>query len=173
MRQFAVLCALWVGLAAVSSAQEYPKWEVFTGYSHEIADVSRSTVNMDGFHFSAAQNVNHWFGGLLDVAVHFARENGQTVDSESVAFGPRFAYRKSKALTPSGHVALGIVHGSQGYLGNSTSGTHFAVVAGGALDYHWKPSVAFRVIQGDYVRTYFQSLPRNNVQLATGLVVRF
>ena|ERR687887_1692346 len=172
MRKLIALCAMWFGFAVLAAAQETPSWEIFTGFSHEIADLDGSQTKLEGFHVSVAQNVNSWFGGLLDFSAHFKRINGLTVDTESVAFGPRVAFRKFDRLTPSAHVALGIVHGSQGFLGNSTSGTHFGVVAGGALDYNLRRHVAIRIIEPDYMRTTFQDLPRNNLRLSAGIVFR-
>jgi hypothetical protein len=173
MRKLIALCTMWLIFGVVAAAQQFPKWELFAGYSHEIADIDRSKTHLEGFHVSAAENVNRWFGGVLDFSAHFKRINGITVDTESVAFGPQIAYRKFDKLTPSVHVTLGVVHGSQGFLGNSTSGTHFGVVAGGALDYKLRQKFAIRIIEPDYIRTTFQDLPRNNIRLSTGLVFRF
>ena len=174
MRRLIALCAMWLSFGAVAAAQQlFPRGEVFLGYSHEIADLDRSQTGLDGFHLSATENMNSWFGGVLDFSTHFTSVNQSLVDTETVAFGPQFTYRKSTSLTPSAHAEVGVVHGSQGFLGNSTSGTHFAFVAGGALDYKLRDSVAIRLIQGDWIRTDFQSLSRNNLRLSAGLVFRF
>jgi len=173
MRKLIALCAMWFIFGAAAVAQQYPKGEVFVGYSHEIVDLDRSQTGLDGVHLSAAENMNSWFGALLDFSVHFKDVNGTTVHTETVAFGPQVAYRKATSVTPSAHAEVGVAHGSQGFLGNSTSGTHFAFVAGGALDYKLRGNFAIRVIQADWVRTWFQDLPRNNVRLSAGLLVRF
>ena len=173
MRKIIALCAVLFGYAAAALAQQYPAGEVFVGYSHEIADVDRSQTNLDGFQLSAAENINHWFGCMLDFSEHLARINQATVHTETIAFGPQFAYRKLPSLTPSAHVEVGVVHGNRGFLGNSTSGTHAAFVAGGALDYKLRQNFSIRVIQADWIRTSFQDLSRNNVRLSAGLLVRF
>jgi hypothetical protein len=173
MRKLILLCAFWISFLAAAMAQDhqvYPRGEVFIGYSHELADVSRSRVDLNGFHVSAVENVNSWFGGVLDFSAHFTTVNGTVVDNETVAFGPQFAYRKMKSILPSAHVALGVAHGSQAFLGNSTSGTHFAFVGGGALDYAPGSKFAIRIIEGDLIKTKFQDLTRNNVRLSAGVV---
>jgi hypothetical protein len=174
MRRLIALCAVWFSFGAIAVAQqEFPQGEFFLGYSHEIADMSRSKTGFDGFHLALAENVNSWFGGVLDFSTHFKNVSGTFVDTENVAFGPQFSCRKLPHVTPSAHAEVGVTHGSEGFLGNSTSGTHFALIVGGALDYKVGESVAIRPIQADWIHTSFQSLGRDNLRLSAGVVFRF
>ncbi len=172
MRKVLLVCFVGLGLGTLCFGQNAPKWELFGGYSHSLADVSRNTLNLDGVHVSAAENMNNWFGGLLDFSAHLTSVNGKVVDNETIGFGPQVAYRKMPSLTPSAHVLVGVIRGSEGYLLNSVPGTHFGLIAGGALDYKIGRRVAFRVVQADWVRSKFQGLGRNNIRISTGLVLR-
>jgi hypothetical protein len=48
----------------------------------------------------------------------------------------------------------------------------FRSLLGGGIDYKLIPAVAWR-LQGDYVQTRFFNTTQNNLQLATGIVIRF
>ena len=164
---------LFVTVSAAAQAQPAPRVELFGGYSHAFADVNDSTLNMDGFHISAAENLNSWAGGVLDFSSHYANVGGVNVNFQSIMYGPRFAYRKSGALTPSVHALFGAVRGSAGYLGISKSDTHFGMGFGGELDLKINKWAAFRLVQADYLATRFVNLRQDNVRLSTGIVFRF
>lgn len=172
MRKVAFFALVLVSAVSLS-AQETPKVEVFGGYSHLIADLNDTSFNLDGFHISAAENMNSWFGGVLDFSTQFGKRNGLNVNAQSIMYGPRFAYRKSSAVTPSAHVLLGAFRGSAGFDGISKPDTHFAVAVGGEIDVRINRWVSYRVVQGDYLMTRFLNLRQDNVRLSTGLVFRF
>jgi hypothetical protein len=170
-----MICLLvWFALGAVAGAQEYPHWEVFLGYSNQQTDITGSDLMLHGGHFSLTENVNGWFGGLLDVSGHFRDDSGTIVDTETIAYGPQFTLRKFQWITPSAHVAAGIVRTSEGFFGIPNSRIDLAVVAGGALDVALGKRVALRVIQADWIGTRFQDPSiRNNIRLSTGMQFRF
>jgi hypothetical protein len=172
MRALYLLLTLTLGVAAL--AQETPHWEAFLGYSNQQTDATGSGVMLHGGHFSLTENVNSWFGGMLDVSGHFRDDHGAFVDTETIAYGPQFTWRKFPSFTPSAHVALGIARTSDGFLGVPNSRIDFAVVAGGALDVPLGKRFAFRVLQADWIGTRFEDPSiRHNIRLSTGLQFRF
>lgn len=162
---------LFVSIGAI--AQQTPRIEVFGGYSHFFADVGNSSSNLNGFHVSAAENLNSWFGGVLDFSTHYGTRAGINVNTQSIMYGPRFAYRRSNMVTPSAHALFGAVHGSEGLYGISMPDTHFGMALGGAVDVRVNDRIAFRVLQADYLMTRFLGLRQDNIRVSTGLVFRF
>jgi len=173
MRRFSLLVIIWLLLGASAFAQDAPKFDLFGGYSHVIADVGNTSFNLDGGEASAAQYVNNWFGGKLDFGIQDGTRNGFKVNTEQVMYGPVFSYRKSPAFTPSAYVLLGAVRGSQGFVGISQSSTRFGAAFGGSLDFKLTKRVSFRVIQGDFLVTNFLGTHQNSIRLSTGLVFTF
>ena len=173
MRRFSLLMVIWLLLGATAMAQKAPEFEVFGGYSHLMADVGNTSFNLDGGEGSAVQNVNNWFGGMLDFAAQFGTRNGYKVNSEQIMYGPVFSYRKASSFTPSAHVLLGAVRGSQGFAGISQASTRFGIAFGGSLDYKINKMVSFRVIQGDYLVTNFLGTHQSSLRLSSGLVFTF
>ena len=173
MRKVAFLLGLMLLLSIAAAAQGTPRVEVFGGYSHLLADLGNSSFNLNGFHVSGAENLNSWFGGVLDFSSHYGTHAGVNVNTQSIMYGPRFAYRKSRLITPSAHALFGAVHGSEGLYGISMPDTHFGLALGGAVDVRVSDRVAFRVVQADYLMTRFLNLRQDNVRVSTGLVFRF
>jgi hypothetical protein len=180
MQKAGLLFALVLFFSVAAAAQETPKVEVFGGYSNLISYLNDSSLryNLNGVHFSAAENLNSWFGGVLDFSTHFGTVTytsspSLNVNTQSIMYGPRFAYRKSRVITPSAHVLLGGVRGSRGFDGISVANWRFAVGLGGEVDVRINDRMALRLIQADYIPTHFENLRQDNLRLSAGFVFRF
>src|SRR5437764_15375388 len=117
MQKVTWLVSLVLLLGVTAMAQETPKAEVFGGYSHFVADVGGTSINMNGFHVSVRENLNSWFGGDLDFSTNYGSEAGFNVNTQSIMYGPVFAYRKRWRVTAFDHVLLGAEGGSDGFVG--------------------------------------------------------
>jgi len=166
-----VSLVLWLGVTAM--AQETPQAEVFGGYSHFVADVGGASVNMNGFHVSVRENFNSWFGGDLDFSTHYGTEVGFNVNTQSIMYGPVFAYRKRSRVTPFAHVLLGAVRGSDGFVGISKSATKVGVAPGGGVDVKLSDMVSIRLVEADYMMTRFLSVRQDNIRVSAGIVLTF
>ena len=162
-------------LCAGARAQEASAWEVGGGYTHVEANLSPSYLSrfsMNGGWLSVQENLNSWFGGRIEFNGFGGTEGGVNVDAQTYTFGPVFSYRKFERLTPYAHVQLGAIHAPAGYLGISARAAKFALATGGGVDVAINRHAAIR-FQGDYFMTRFLSLRQNNLQVSTGLVIRF
>ena len=173
MQKAGLLFALVLFFSVAAAAQETPKIELFTGYSHLFEELNTRSYNLNGVDVSAAENVNSWFGGVLDFSSSFGSNLGLNVNSQTIMYGPRIAYRKSRFVTPSVHALFGGIRGSRGFDGISVANWRFAVGLGGEIDLRINDKVAFRLIQVDYMPTRFQDLHQDNVRASVGFVFRF
>jgi hypothetical protein len=178
MQKVTWLVTLVLFLGVTAMAQDTPKAEVFMGYSHLVADFNspikgNATFNLNGAEFAVSENFNSWFGGMLDIGAQFGTRDGFNVNSEQYLYGPTFSYRKLSSFTPSGHVLLGAMRGSQGFAGISQSATKFAVAPGVAVDIKLTDMVSVRAIQADYVFSKFLGTHQNNLRLSAGIVLTF
>ena len=96
--------------------------------------------------------------------------------------GPRFALRKSEAVTPFVHALVGFDRAELSVeasaLGASESqdlgsDTGLGIALGGGLDVNVTPNFSIRVIQADYYLTNHYDENMNNLALAFGAVFRF
>jgi len=170
MRKFLVLLPLLV-LPVSLWAQDTPRVQVFGGYSNMYANANNANFDMNGINGSVQENLNSWFGGVLDISGHFGTENGFKVNTESATYGPVFSYRKNKAFTPFAHALLGAVRGSSEYLNISQPEERFGVYVGGGLDLNVAPHIALRVFQADYLMTRFSSTRQDNIRISAGIVL--
>jgi hypothetical protein len=169
MRKFFLLLSLLV-IPVTTWAQGTPRVEIFGGYSNLYANFSNSSFDMNGANFSVQENLNSWFGGVLDFSTHFGTENGLKTNTQTLSYGPVFSYRKNKTIVPFAHATVGAERGGANFLEISQPETRIAVLAGGGLDINVTPRVALRLIQADYLLTRFSSARQDNLRLSAGLV---
>jgi len=180
MQKAGLLFALVLFFSVAAAAQETPKIELFGGYSNLLADLNNTSYHLNGVHASAAENLNSWFGGVLDFSTHFGSNAGLVgstaalnVNAETIMYGPRFSYRKSRAITPSVHALFGAIRGSRGFDDISEAKYRFAVGVGGEIDVRINDRVALRLVQADYIPTHFLDLRQDNIRVSAGFVFRF
>lgn len=173
MRRFSLFLMIWGLLGATALAQNAPKYEVYGGYSHLFGDLGNTSFNLDGGEGVAVQNVNSWFGGMLDFGTQWGTRNGFNVNSQQIMYGPVFSYRKLSAFTPSAHALLGVVRGSEGFAGLPSTATTFGTAFGGSIDFKINRMLSFRVLQGDIVITDFMKRHQESLRASTGLVFTF
>jgi opacity protein-like surface antigen len=185
MKQLWLITGLLFLLPLTAKAQEdTPKVEVFTGYSYLRADGERDTgTNLNGWNVSMAVNAKRWLGFVSDFSGHYGRERffnagGEIKRDQAVhtfLFGPRFSFRNSSRVTPFAQALFGGVHGrNEGdtFINPPSSQTAFGLAAGGGLDIKVNDTLAFRVVQADYLLGNFKGNRQNNARLSTGLVFR-
>ena len=170
MRKATGLIALIFFMALPAMSADVPEAEVFGGFAYQRADIRDANLSLKGWNFSVSQNVNNWFGGVADFTGHYAQPLGINVHVHSFMYGPRFAFRKVPNVTPFGHVLLGAVRGSKGYLGLSDSKVEFGAAFGGGIDVKVHRVAAIRLIQADYMITPFLGLRQDNLRFSAGFV---
>lgn len=157
-RLFVVLgVVLLAGLPAL--AQDYPKAEVFGGYSF-----LRSGINVPaGFQAQVAGNFSRHLGVVGDVAAHF--KSGVT--SIEYLGGIRFTGR-GKRTTGFSHFLAG---GATAFNGGSVNG--FALGLGSGIDVNVGSKWAIRVIQADWIPIRVSGVwTTDNFRLGFGIVYR-
>ncbi|MEK6302834.1 MAG: outer membrane beta-barrel protein [Acidobacteriota bacterium] len=179
-RVFSILSLVLV-CSLSAKAQDFPKAEVFGGYSYLRAD----RVNFNGWNASVAGNLNSWFGLVADFSGHYDSAStrseftfpgfpgippfpgSSTIVKSEASFhtflaGPRFSYRKNERITPFAHVLLGasrrhidseVDFGVLGRTFFSLNNTAFTAALGGGLDVAISKNIALRVVQADYMLT--------------------
>jgi opacity protein-like surface antigen len=173
--------------AAMASAQIPTSGNVFFGYSYYNTDLSSiDRANTNGWEASLEGKVFPHIGIVADITGHYGSQNfpgaacpvGQppcipvtfnaNISEHNVLFGPRLSVSVGK-FRPFAEVEFGVAHVNANAAGSDTS---FGTALGGGLDYHLLRLVAWR-FQGDYVQTRFFGTHQNNVQISTGIVLRF
>jgi hypothetical protein len=166
-----LLLLLVVFFSVSCLAQETPVWEFFGGYTLQrsgVREFYKSTpslytprdrnANLNGWDVSLTENMNHWFGGTLDIAGHY--RTAQVLGSanqermHSVLYGPRFFYR-THGFVPFVHVLIGVVHAARKVpsVGPHDSGYAFAAAPGAGLDLNLGRKAAVRLFQAEYFHT--------------------
>jgi len=176
---------LLVPLAAMAQP-EYPKAEIFGGYSFFRANPDG--INLHGWNASVTGNITHWFGVEGDFSGHYGSPNvfGFTVpyvdvNSHTFMAGPKLTYR-AESVAPFAHFLIGAARASTGAFGASVADTALAAVVGGGIDIRLNDSLSIRAIQADYLMTRFKTGPQiffsgfderqNNFRLSAGIVIK-
>ena len=176
MRKLAWLFCLSLIFTLPATAQDYPKVEVFGGYSYFHSSFAGTGLNFNGGSGSIAGNITPNIGIVGDFGVYHNSTSGVSTNNFTFLFGPKFAYRGNERVTPYFHVLLGGVHASSSFGTISESSNAFAMAIGGGLDAKVAPHIAIRVAQVDYLLTKLQDDKddrQNNVRVSAGIVFRW
>ncbi len=141
-------------------AQEYPKAEVFGGFSV----LSAYGVQAPGWQASVAGNVHKHFGVVAD----FGGQYKQGVQVYQYLFGPRFRAQTGRTTL----FVHGLLGGATARSGGDTA-NGFAMGLGGGVDIGITKKVAVRVLQLDWVPTRFEGAWLNGIGRAGfGIVLK-
>ncbi len=178
---------LLIPMAAMAQ-EEYPKAEVFGGYSYLRANPDG--MNLHGWNASVTANVTDWFGVEGDFSGHYGSPSiygfeipyvDIDINSHTFMVGPKLTYR-SGSVAPFAHFLIGAARAGTSAYGYSLSDTAMAAAVGGGIDINLSESVAIRAIQADYLMTRFnvgsQVLfsgfddRQDNLRISAGLVFK-
>lgn len=192
MRPFRVGVLLCLCTAAGFS-QDFPKAEIFGGYSYANMPVFSGRANTNGWNASATVNLYKWFGLTSDFNGLYGLKGSETLqlggstiteqiseNFHSFLFGPQISYRKGR-LVPFAHLLVGesrvgeklsVSSFSGGFIAGpsisqraTTTGT---AAMGLGIDYGFGKNLAWRV-QVDSLLTAGSA---SNVRVSTGIVFR-
>jgi hypothetical protein len=195
--------AVWIGvmlaffLLSLSSkpthAQEYPRWEAFTGFSYAHVNLGQQTSvfqpadqNYYGMHFNGSFNPRRY---LRIILCDFAVQLGGTTTKVSplnadlrtsqVLFGTEFVRRSDKTALFA-HTLFGLSNtrlveslGGSDIVPDVASRTNLAFGVGGGFDIHLTRLLAVRAVQADYVPTRLAGTWENQFRVSTGVVFTF
>lgn len=174
-------------------AQEYPKWEVFGGFSYARVNLGPqaqifvpTTQNYWGMEINGSFNPRPYLRVLVcDFAAELGGSKTSTpffhtdVRTSQVLFGPEFVLRSDK-LAPFAHALIGITNtrlvetiGGSDVVPDVARRTNLALGVGGGLDIPWTRLITVRAFQADYIPTRLSGTWENHFRLSTGLVFSF
>jgi hypothetical protein len=173
-KMFLAIVVLMLTAAPLLAQSEFPRAQVFGGYSYLSADTSglSGRESLNGWNGQASVNLNRWLGLTADFGGYYGSPQGVTVHDFSYVFGPTLTYR-AQHFAPFFHALFGGNHISGSAAGMSGSDNAFAVVIGGGLDLPFKSSWGLRLAQVDWLRTNHFSTSQNNVRVSTGVFFQF
>lgn len=195
MRKLVLVAVILLGFSAMAMAgDEFPKVEVFGGYSYVRCDNtffgSRDVTkpcNYDGFNVSATINANKWLGFEADINGSFDRNFDKPAVMQfptatyphpsfrhhqiySFLFGPKVSVRAGKT-TAFVHALLGDSRVSPGkWFPYDNS---FTMALGGGLDIAVYKNVSIRPVQIDYYTIKGGQPLTDNLRYNVGVVFKF
>jgi hypothetical protein len=190
LRVFLALILLLTWSAAPSNAQDYPRWEAFTGFSYAHANLGGQTSlfqptdqNYYGMHVNASFNPTRFlrivmcdFGVQIGgTTANLYPEKGDLRTSQAL-FGPEFVYRGQKSAWFA-HTLIGVTNtrlvgtlGGRDVVPDVVNRTNLAFGVGGGVDFHLNHLLAVRAIEADYVPNLLSSQWEKHFRVSTGVV---
>ena len=193
-----LLIALMCAPAAFSQNKDYSYYEFYVGYAYERADnnadafdkkkINNATVNFasekrgyNGFMAEFNQNVTRHIGivtsfsGTYNTSNYVDINSGKgyhaSVQRYDLMAGPRYNWR-TESVTPFVHGLFGISHIRAKFDDRTRSDTAFAMALGGGLDVHAGDHVDVRVIQVDYLPTFFNGKRQDGIRAGAGIKIK-
>src|ERR1700728_3382415 len=163
-RKLSLLCGLIFLISLTAHAQDSDKVELYGGYSYMRFDSSPIT-NMNGWLLSGEYKPTRWLGAVAE----FGGDYGSGASVHTFLFGAQISL--NSGLSAFAHGLVGAAHFSANN-GNLTD-TSFSLAAGGGIDARIFHGVHWRIIQADYVPTFFFNGRQDNGRVSTGIVIKF
>jgi hypothetical protein len=162
---FALLLVLILGsFSAWAADAEFPKAEVFGGFSVASIDAGSERINPLGFQASVAGNFHKNIGVVADFGGQY-KDGGHIYE---YLFGPRVTARQGKANIFAHALFGGAAIGADG---ESLKG--FAMGIGGGIDANINDRFAVRVIQFDWIPARFEGeWFKDTVRFGFGIVIK-
>jgi outer membrane immunogenic protein len=179
------LLLLFAFARRVDAQEPASKFEAYGGYYYARFNVN---ANVPGIAPSATYigkggggqleyNANRWLGVVGDLGGFYATSGGNGSFAGGVftyLAGPRVNFRRGK-FTPFVQALFGGVHTTDGIAQSTGGQDHFAMTAGGGIDFKVSRHVSVRPIQAEYFMTKIPDGLNNrqdNLRLGAGIVVR-
>jgi opacity protein-like surface antigen len=181
---------------APETVLQYPRAELFGGYSYGYTDVFNSGLRagLNGGDVALQLNVAKWMGFLFEgngffgtskipsgvprpfpLCPQFCPPPGDTFNVNTRLYnymvGAQFPYRKFERLTPFGEVLFGHAGVRGEALGTVETSGGISLMAGGGADYNISPHLALR-FKADYLQTRAFNLKQDNLRFSMGIVFR-
>lgn len=193
-----LLIALMCAPAAFSQNKDYSYYEFYVGYAYERANnnaetfdkkkINGATVDFvsekqgyNGFQAEFNQNVTRHIGIVTSFSGTY--KNSGYVDGNSgnvynasvqrynLMIGPRYNWR-AENVTPFVHGLFGVSHIRAAFDDRTRSATAFAMAFGGGLDVHAGEHIDVRVIQVDYLPTFFNGKRQDGIRAGAGIKIK-
>jgi len=216
MKSFCLQVLIFLSFSIVCVAQNTPDWELYGGFQFtnyhtaqiqkvvnsldsatgSAAPIANTHSNMIGWNFSAQQNANSWFSGIIDFGGGYGnksvtlRPSGATRTPPSfkpaiftMGGGPQFTYRRNERVQPfvrmicaAAYANLNPDANTTNALGTifpspSTNETAFALLFGGGFDYRLKNYSSFRFV-GDYLHSFVFNESESYYRISVGITFR-
>lgn len=164
----------------ISARAQQSRLDLSLDYSYLRAnpDGNGYSFNSNGGVASASWRLKPWLRLAADFSGYDFGGQPATVSGKlfTYAAGPRFSRRiKSTRWTPFAQTLAGGARVSGNLNGLSAAENGFSLLAGGGLDLSFRPRIAFRVAEFDYVLTRFNRVlnangPQNDFRFSAGVV---
>ena len=197
-----LLIALMCAPAAFSQSRDYSFYEFYVGYAYErannnadtfdknaLAKINGARINLasektgyNGFEAEFNQNVTRHIGIVTSLSGTFKRNEGffdsnsgktfrANVNRFDLLAGPRYNWRTG-GVTPFVHGLFGISHIRAAFDDRTRTATAFAMAFGGGLDVQAGEHLDVRVVQVDYLPTFFNGKRQDNIRASAGIKIK-
>jgi len=195
MRKLLFMICVMACCISISSGQtpDEPKNEFFAGYSYHSADINTLTIDphrtrQNGVNLAYKRNLNGYVGVKIDASAHFKRDShplaggqfSRKRDQYYFLGGVEFKAPGERSVTPFAQALVGasLFRGfttqttPSGNIFTFDDATSFAMAVGGGVDVRVSNRIAIRIIQANYIPTFFGSGRQDNFRLSFGIVFK-
>ena len=167
MKRLLIISAVLLLLTVPAWGQDYPRMEVFGGFSYLNSDAG-TRENFFGWQASISANFNENVGFTLDSGGQYKSVFGITVQGYEFLLGPRYIVRGER-FTGFAHALVGLEYVRV----SGFSDTAFAMGFGGGMDVNASDRIAIRAFQLDYIPVRSSGVWSHDARVGAGIVFKF
>ncbi len=167
MKRLLLISTVLLLLTVPAWGQDYPRMEVFGGFSYFSADAG-TRESFFGWQASISANFHENIGFTLDSGGQYNTNFGITLQAYEFLLGPRYIIRGER-FTGFAHALFGLEHARAG----GFSDTAFAMGFGGGVDLNASDRISIRAFQLDYIPVTSSGVWTHDARVGAGVVFRF
>ena len=167
MKRLLLISTVLLLLTVPAWGQDYPRMEVFGGFSYFSADAG-TRESFFGWQASISANFHENIGFTLDSGGQYNTTLGITLQAYEFLLGPRYIMRGER-FTGFAHALFGLEHARAG----GFSDTAFAMGFGGGVDVNVSDRIAIRAFQLDYIPVTSSGVWTHDARVGAGVVFKF
>jgi len=185
MKKLVCFAVIFLGLSAIAMAQDFPRGEVFGGYSYFSCNNPVSVFGnspgqgcrYNGWDISVALNGNKWLSFVGDLSGYYKSDNPPPGMMDhyhfySILVGPRVSVRKINRVTPFVQTLFGDARVTPGKDRWSYE-NDFAMALGGGVDIKAYKNFSVRPFQFDYMLIKSGQPLTDNIRFNFGIAWNF
>ena len=178
MKKLALIAVFVMGFSVTAIAEDFPAFELFTGYSYFRFVPEGSSNDLQGWNIAVSFNKNQYSALVADFTGNYGKYNDRFNELEdrqvkvhSFLFGPKFTLPEGRYV-PFVQTLVGVYHINRGGVPRRNTENDFGCAFSFGLDIEAGEKMRVRPFQAEYVVVRSKGIFQSDIRVSSGVVFK-
>jgi opacity protein-like surface antigen len=178
MKKLVLIAVFVMGFSVTAIAQDFPAFELFTGYSYLRFVPEGSSNDLHGWNIALTFNKSQYASFVADFTGNYGKYNDRfnkledrNVKAHSFLFGPKLTIPEGRYL-PFIQALVGVYHINRGGVPRRNTENDFGAAFGFGLDIDAGEKMRVRPFQAEYVTIRSKGIFQSDIRVSSGVVFK-